>query len=210
MRNHREATFLPFARGVGDENDESVINVIYGARQLGMQSLLKPQVWLSRGSWSGFVEMDSPEEWERFFDYYYRWIRHYALLAEIHEVEALSIGVEFGKATLGHEEEWKKIFRKIRGIYGGQLTYCANWGEEFENLSFWDELDFIGLNCYYPPQQKRSAFQKRIAATLRPNPAKGRTGHPKIPEAGGLHRDRFSPRGRYLERSARRSERTGI
>ena len=43
-----------------------------------------------------------------------------------------------------------KIIRKIKGIYSGQLTYAANWGDEFEKLTFWDELDFIGLNCYYP------------------------------------------------------------
>ncbi|MEO0779963.1 MAG: hypothetical protein AAF146_25610, partial [Bacteroidota bacterium] len=142
--------FLPFMNNPGTETDESVIHVAHAARALGLQSLLKPQVWLGRGSWSGFVEMKTEREWALFFDYYYRWIRHYALLAEIHEIEALSVGVEFGRATLGHEAEWVQIFRKLRDLYRGQLTYCANWGEEFEQLDFWQELDFIGLNCYYP------------------------------------------------------------
>ncbi|MDZ7344702.1 MAG: hypothetical protein ONA90_09360, partial [candidate division KSB1 bacterium] len=45
---------------------------------------------------------------------------------------------------------WRDIFTKIRKIYGGRLTYAANWGHEFENVSFWEALDAIGLNCYYP------------------------------------------------------------
>lgn len=163
MERPDRPTFLPFARDAGSENDESVIHAIHAAHNQGMQSLLKPQVWLGGGSWSGFVAMNSKADWITFFDHYYRWIRHFAMLAEIHEATALSVGVEFGKATLGHEEEWKTIFRKLRGIYSGQLTYCANWGEEFENLQFWDELDFIGLNCYYPLSSGSQPSQKELA-----------------------------------------------
>ncbi len=162
MDQANEPNFLRLTNHAGSENDESVIHVIHAARKMGIQSLVKPQVWLGHGSWSGFVEMKTQEDWDRFFDYYYRWIRHYAMLSEIHEAEALSVGVEFGKATLGHEEEWKTIFRKLRGIYSGQLTYCANWGEEFEQVNFWKELDFIGLNCYYPLSNSNAPSQKDL------------------------------------------------
>lgn len=169
MDDPHRPNFFPVMRHPGAETDESVIHVVHSARQLGMQSLLKPQVWLDHGSWSGFVEMQKEEDWELFFDFYYRWIRHYALLAQIHGVEALSVGVEFGKATLGHEEEWKNIFQKLRGIYNGQLTYCANWGEEFEKLSFWNELDFIGLNCYYPLSPHQEANRSELRAGFQEN-----------------------------------------
>ena len=29
------------------------------------------------------------------------------------------------------------------------MTYAANWGNDFENVTFWDALDYIGLNSYY-------------------------------------------------------------
>jgi hypothetical protein len=94
--------------------------------------------------------MKSESDWDLFFDQYYQWISHYALLAEMYDVEALCIGVEFSKATLAKEYKWRALIGKIRALYSGQLTYAANWGEEFENIRFWDQLDFIGLNCYYP------------------------------------------------------------
>ena len=57
--------------------------------------------------------MKNEEDWNQFFDYYYRWIRHYALMAEIHQMDILCIGVEFAKATIQRGEDWKKIIRKI-------------------------------------------------------------------------------------------------
>ncbi|MEM9819954.1 MAG: hypothetical protein AAF985_02735 [Bacteroidota bacterium] len=161
MRNPNRPTHIPFIRGAGSENDESVIHSAFEAKRLGMTTLLKPQIWLS-GSWPGDVSMNSEAEWQQFFDHYYRWIRHFALLAEIHQIDIFCLGVEFAKATLNHEKEWRQIIRKIRGLYSGQMTYCANWGEEFEQLQFWDELDFIGLSCYYPLSYEQNPSQKDL------------------------------------------------
>jgi len=108
----------------------------------------------------------SAADWDAFFDYYYRWIRHYAFLAEIHEMEALCVGVEFAKATLSHEAEWRKMFKGLRGLYQGKLTYAANWGSEFEQVGFWDELDFIGLNCYYPLSKSKEPTKEELKANF--------------------------------------------
>jgi len=35
-------------------------------------------------------------------------------------------------------------------VYPGRLTYCANWSDEAERIEFWDALDFIGVQAYYP------------------------------------------------------------
>ncbi|PHN07138.1 hypothetical protein CRP01_07880 [Flavilitoribacter nigricans DSM 23189 = NBRC 102662] len=149
QRDPQRAAFLGVHHGAGGENDESVIYSHAQAQALGMYTLLKPQLWVS-GSWPGDVNMQSEAEWTAFFDYYHRWIRHYALMAEMRKFDAFCLGVEFSKATLSHPEAWRELIRKIRGLYSGPLTYAANWGEEFEQLAFWNELDFIGLNCYYP------------------------------------------------------------
>jgi hypothetical protein len=150
LREPRQPAFIPVVTRAGAETDEGVIQDAYAARQLGMAVVLKPQLWLGRGRWPGDVEMENEADWQAFFNYYYRWMRHYALLAEIHEMEMLCVGVEFAKASLQRPDDWRRLIRKLRGIYSGPLTYAANWGEEFENLAFWDELDYIGLNCYYP------------------------------------------------------------
>ena len=161
MGDPKIPTMFRFSQRSGSENDESVINTISSAKEKELYTLLKPHVWISN-SWPGEVEMDSEADWEVFFQNYYQWISHYALMAEMHKVDALCIGVEFSKATLAQDKHWVKLIDRLRRIYHGNLTYAANWGEEFENLRFWDRLDFIGLNCYYPLSTNQNASQKEL------------------------------------------------
>ncbi len=164
-----------FSDHAGSENDEALIHSVFEAKKMGMTTLLKPQIFAG-DSWPGDIEMLNAADWDAFFSYYYRWIRHYAFLAEIHEIEALCVGVEFAKASLSHEEEWRNMFKGLRGLYQGKLTYAANWGSEFEQLGFWDELDFIGLNCYYP----LSKNEEPTKAELKENFAKIKTKITKV------------------------------
>lgn len=150
LRNANEPAPIPIARFAGGENDESVIASCHQSKELGLYTLLKPQIWLGRGQWPGDVEMTSENDWELFFKFYTYWIAHYALLAEIHQVDGLCLGTELSKTTLQRPDDWKYLVNRIRRIYSGDLTYASNWGEEFEKMSFWNEFDYIGLNCYYP------------------------------------------------------------
>jgi len=161
MRNPKQPSHLLIDHRDGGENDESVLFSHFEAQQLGMHTMLKPQIWI-RGSWPGDVEMSSEQDWNRFFDNYYSWLRHYALLAEINEFDSLCLGVEFAKATLSKEEEWRQLIQQVRGIYSGPITYAANWGDEFEQLQFWDTLDFIGINCYYPLSAKTQPSKREL------------------------------------------------
>lgn len=161
INNINEATPLHFSNSAGSENDEAVVHALSTAHAMGMYTMLKPQIFVG-GSWPGGIEMPSDEEWDLFHDHYYRWIRHYAFLAEIHGMDALCIGVEFTKATLSKPETWRSMIKKTRGLFSGHLTYAANWGEEFENIEFWDDLDYIGLNCYYPLSKNDSPTDKEL------------------------------------------------
>ena len=161
MRDPKKAVPLRISRHAGSENVQGIIHSAYEARQLGMASMLKPQIWL-RGSWPGDIKMATQEEWDAFFAHYHRWIIHFALIAEIHDIEMFCAGVEFSHATLAQEEKWREIFRSIRGLYQGKITYAANWGYEFEQVQFWDELDFIGLNCYYPLSKSDNPSDKDL------------------------------------------------
>lgn len=170
MRNPNVPSYIPIIDDAGSENDESVIFAFQEAKKMGMLSMLKPQIWLGR-SWPGDIEMKNESAWDQFFDHYYRWIRHYAMLAEIQEMEMLCLGVEFAKATVQQPERWRVLIKKIRGLYSGKLTYAANWGDEFEKMTFWDELDYIGLNCYYPLNDKedvsKAALKKQFADVMK-------------------------------------------
>jgi hypothetical protein len=153
------------SNGPGGENDASVVYAHHAAQTLGLTTMLKPQLWFP-GAWPGEVEMKSEADWDQFFVYYRRWIRHYAMLAEIHQMDILCVGVEFVKATRAHPENWSTLIKDLREIYRGPITYAANWGEEFENLSFADDLDFVGLNFYYPLSGKKGASPKELKKGL--------------------------------------------
>lgn len=157
---------LPIVRQAGSENDEAVLFSHFQAQQRGWSTLMKPQIWL-RNSWPGDIEFDSNAEWNRFFDEYEKWIRHYALLAEMYEFDALCIGTELVQTTLQHEAKWRALIQRIRGLYSGPLTYAANWGAEFEQLPFWELFDVIGLNGYYPMAETATATDSTLLAGAR-------------------------------------------
>ncbi len=165
MRNARKATLIPVVDDAGTENNEAILFSHFVAKDLGQFTLLKPQVWIGNG-WPGDVDFETEEEFGLFFHYYEAWIKHYALLAELYEFDALCIGTELVRTTLKHPDRWRQIIRDIRGIYSGSLTYAANWGEECEQLSFWQDLDFIGVNCYYPLHRGETANQAELKAGL--------------------------------------------
>ncbi len=161
MRNPKSPSYLPINRSAHGENDEGVIHSAFEAKRRGMVTMLKPQVWI-RGGWPGDVAMQTEADWQAFFEYYYRWIRHYALLAEMYNFDIFCIGVEFNKATLAREDDWRQMINKIRKLYSGKLVYAANWGEEFENITFWDELDYIGIDCYYPLSKNTNPTDREL------------------------------------------------
>lgn len=162
LRTPNEPAPFPLANFAGGENDESVIQSSFYAQSIGMKTMLKPQIWVGRG-WPGDINMKSDEDWKKFFAYYYDWIRHYALIAEINHFDLFCVGVEMTHTTLQREQDWRALIQKIRGIYSGPITYAANWGAEFEELKFWDALDYIGIDCYYPLSNDKQATKKELA-----------------------------------------------
>ena len=170
MENKSKASFFPLPIDAGTETDEAVIMANYEAQKLGLFTLLKPQIHVE-DSWPGAIDMTAEVEWNTFFDYYYRWIRHYALLAEMNEMGMLSVGVELSIATRSHPDEWRKLIKKLRGIYSGPITYAANWYKEYANIEFWDAVDYIGLDCYYPlghyPKVKKKDLERVFKKTLK-------------------------------------------
>lgn len=140
---------LPIPESAGSENDASVIHAALQAKRLGMHVSIKPQIWV-RGGWPGDIEMATEADWEAFFQHYERWIGHYAVMAELFGLDMLCVGTELSKTTLTHPDRWRTMTGEWRRLFSGPLVYASNWGEEFENLAFWDAFDYIAVNSYYP------------------------------------------------------------
>ncbi len=122
------------------------------ARARGVKTLLKPHVWIRRGGgkWRSDISMADEDGWRRWFDSYREFILHYARLAERLGIEALCIGTELRQTVVHRPDDWRRIIAAIRAVYSGELTYAANWYQEYLEVPFWDRLDYVGIQAYFP------------------------------------------------------------
>ena len=117
--------------------------------------MVKPQIWVWRGEFTGNIEMDSEENWIILEASYSEFILTYAKAAQEIKADILCIGTELEKFVMQRPKYWQKLIVEIRKIYKGKLTYAANW-DEFKRVSFWNEIDFIGVDAYFPLSDKKS------------------------------------------------------
>jgi len=134
------------------EADRGIEHTTALAKSKNIKTMLKPHIWLrtENGKWRSDLEMKNSEDWDTWFNNYETMIMHYARLAERLDIEALCIGTELYQTTKQRPDKWKSIISKIREVYRGELTYAANWYKEFEEIEFWDQLDYIGIQAYFP------------------------------------------------------------
>jgi len=142
----------PGRGGYWGESDAGLLYTARLARQHGIRSLLKPHLWVrGRSSWPGDVDMASPADWDAWFASYAGFLLHYAQVAEAGHFDALCIGTELLHATApAHEQAWRGLVRQVRRVYHGPLTYAANWSGEYQQIRFWDALDYVGIQAYFP------------------------------------------------------------
>ena len=120
-----------------------------------LQIMLKPQIWIWRGEFTGGLEMSSEADWKKLESSYENFILTYAKLAEETEVDILCIGTELEKFVANRPDYWCDLIQKIRDVYKGKLTYAANW-DEYKRTPFWDLLDYIGIDAYFPLSEQQT------------------------------------------------------
>ncbi len=152
------------------ERDEGLRVTTRQARKFGVKTLLKPHIWMhSRdGKWRSDIEMADEKSWALWFENYRAFIMHYAKLAAELEIEALCIGTEL-RRTVVREKEWRALITEIRDVYDGELTYAANWYKEYTEVPFWDQMDYIGIQAYFPLVKKDKPSVREMIAGWQPH-----------------------------------------
>lgn len=149
----------------GGEGDAQVRAEIRAARERGIQTLLKPHIWVGRGEWRAELE---PNDWREWFRSYREWILVYARIAEEESVPVLAIGTEL-RSSARHTSDWRALIEEIRNVYSGELTYCANW-DSVDDVAFWDSVDYIGVQFYPPlasaPGESAETMRERLHGHL--------------------------------------------
>ncbi|CAA0186671.1 glycoside hydrolase [Tenacibaculum maritimum] len=137
------------------ETKEGVAQYASVFQKEGIKLMLKPQIWVWRGAFTGAIEMDTEEHWKLLESSYEKFILTYAELAASLKVNIFCIGTELEKFVVNRPLFWKALIRKIKRIYKGKLTYAANW-DEFKRVPFWNELHYIGVDAYFPLSNHKS------------------------------------------------------
>lgn len=136
-----------------DEDLTAAISYIHGQ---GLHVVLKPHLDSYDGQWRAHINPGDRDTW---FKNYGAVLTHLATLAAANSVEGICIGTELinmstdtsNGTNAGH---WKDLISSVRSIYSGFLTYSANWGggnfeDEKSHISFWSQLDYIGMSAYF-------------------------------------------------------------
>ena len=122
--------------------------------QLGFQVLLKPGVL--PGDSILFSDI-LPANLTQWFENFQAMLLQYAQFCTDHHVEFLAVGLEYANLTTNSQLTahsiplWLSLFKSLRTIYQGRLTYSA-LPTEFSHIPapFWKGLDLIGLDAYLP------------------------------------------------------------
>jgi len=100
-------------------------------------------------SWRGDFMTKTNEDWNVFQKEYTTFILDYAQIADSLKVEMFCVSTELKRIALEKPDYFRRLIRDVKEIYSGHLTYAANW-DSFNDIEFWDELDFIGIDAYFP------------------------------------------------------------
>lgn len=121
----------------------------------GIKIMMKPQIWIWGGGFTGYLKMDTEENWKLLESSYEKFILLYAKAAEEVNADILCIGTELEKFVMSRPDYWSSLIQKIRKIYKGKLTYAANW-DEYKRVPFWSQLDYIGIDAYFPLSEEKT------------------------------------------------------
>ena len=141
----------------------SVAQAVARAQSQGLAVIIKPHVDLDDGSWRGRIDPASPAAW---FDSYRAFLLAWASFAAAQGAERFVVGVELA-GTLEHTGEWSETIRGVRDVFPGELVYAASW-DEAGRVPFWRDVDYVGIDAYYPVASRAHAGRLEMLAGWQP------------------------------------------
>jgi hypothetical protein len=152
--------------------DADLIHAIAQAHSLGLKVMLKPHLDLYNDPthWRGQIgeEFTTEAEWAAWFTSYRNFIGHYADLAQSYGVDQFCAGNELA-GTTHRADDWRTVIAEVRARYGGPLTYAAWHDSEETKITWWDAVDYIGVDALYPLTDKNDPTVDELKAAWTPH-----------------------------------------
>ncbi len=137
------------------ERKEGIKQYAKVIRHSGLKIMIKPQIWVWKGEFTGHILMDTEDQWKALEDSYSSFILLYAKVAQEINAELFCLGTELEKFVINRPHFWTSLIKEVKKVYGGKITYAANW-DEYKRIPFWNQLDYIGIDAYFPLSDLKS------------------------------------------------------
>jgi len=149
------------------ERIEGVRAMLDYAKDQKLKVMIKPHIWVKGEGWPGDFELESDKAWKEWEKNYKAYVMAYAQIAEEYNVEVFCLGTEVRKSVRFRSAFWFQLIKDVRQVYHGKITYASNW-DNFESVPFWKELDFIGIDCYFPVSEEKQPSVDQLLEGWKP------------------------------------------
>ncbi|MDW3194768.1 MAG: hypothetical protein R8G66_20480 [Cytophagales bacterium] len=149
------------------ERSDGTCELIKCSQDYDLKVLLKPHVWVMGQGWPGEYDLTTEEDWQIWEQGYRQYILNHARIADSMKVDMFCVGTEFRIAGVKREAFWRTLIRDVRQVYQGPLTYASNW-DNYDKIQFWDELDYIGIDAYFPVSENPAPSVTELEAGWQP------------------------------------------
>lgn len=129
--------------------------------------MLKPQIWIPNGGFTGHIKMKSEKEWKALENSYEKFILFYAKIAQASKVDLFCIGTEMNAFVVARPLFWKALIVKIKSEYKGKITYAENW-DTYKTVPFITALDYLGIDAYFPLNTSKTPTIKALETAWQP------------------------------------------
>ncbi len=141
-----------FRNSPATATDAELKYVIDLAHSKGVRVAMRTGVRLSNDPthWWGEIgtTFTTETQWENWFTSYRAMVNHYATFAQNSGVDMLVVGDEL-RGTSSREQDWRQVVQEVRQRYSGPITYASVPSNgETQLITWWDALDYIGLDFY--------------------------------------------------------------
>ncbi|MEL4306663.1 glycoside hydrolase family 113 [Joostella sp. CR20] len=134
---------------------------------LGIEVMLKPQLWVSHGVFTGDIAMTTEENWQAFETSYKAFVLYFAEVASELNIPIFCLGTELNNFAVNRPDFFKKLIAEVRKVYAGKLTYAENW-DVYQTIPFWKDLDFIGIDAYFPLSEEKTPSASTLKKSWKP------------------------------------------
>jgi hypothetical protein len=145
-------------------SDDAIAHAARMAHRLGLNLTLSLQIELTDdpGKWrSDIGKTMKPVQRLAWLSAYRDEVLRYASLAERDHASVLVIGSELG-ALSGESRFWRSTIAAVRKRFHGKLAYAAT-PLESTRISWWDKLDFVGIDLYPLLSHSRTPSESQLA-----------------------------------------------